>query len=105
MVHCLRILHAVSSPTDNEDLLPPYVESVTDWKELCSVTKSAIKFILSEAAAAAPDEALSVLLQMLQESIPNVQAVRRGAPEATIATAANRIDVRVRFVSGDCKCH
>jgi hypothetical protein len=93
MVHCMRILHAVNNPTDSDQLLPEFVDSITDWKELCSVTKSAIKFILSEAASAAPEDALLVMLQVLQESIPLVQAVQKGAPEDTVSTAANRIDV------------
>jgi hypothetical protein len=93
MVHCMRILHAVNNPTDSDQLLPEFVDSITDWKELCSVTKSAIKFILSEAASAAAEDALLVMLQVLQESIPLVQAVQKGAPEDTVSTAANRIDV------------
>ena len=95
MMHCVRVLHIVNNPTESEDDVPAYVDSLTDWKEFCSVAKSGIKFVLTEAASAAPETAMQVLLRVAQDSTDAIQGVQRGTPAAAVAKAADTIDVRL----------
>jgi hypothetical protein len=92
MAHCVRIIKVVITPTEN-DQLPTYVDTVADWKEFCSSSKSAIKFILAEAASSSPALALEIVVQVAVEVTPYVQAVQRDAGEGIVTTAVNKLDV------------
>ena len=88
------MLKVVVSPTEDENALPIYADSVAEWKDFCGDAKSTIKSVLASSSAASPEVALRVILAVAQEGGPQVQAVHAGAPEAMVATAAQQLDVR-----------
>jgi hypothetical protein len=95
LAHCVRILHTVINPTESEDALPVYVDTVADWKDFCSAAKGTIKFVLSSMALAAPEVALRGILQIAQEGGTKVQGLQAGASAEGVALAANWLEVRV----------
>ena len=94
MTQCVRLLHTVISPTENDADLPVYADTVAEWKDFCGAAKSTCKFVLSEAAAGAPDVALRVVLQVAQSGAPQIQAVASGASDAVVNAAVVQLDVR-----------
>lgn len=95
MRYLLQLVAAVVSPTDSEDNLPAYAESLPEWRELCGACKSAAKHVLADAATCAPALALAQAQAVVAQATEAVGAAQR-APSADASTLNNRLEVCAR---------
>lgn len=78
---------------DREDEFPEYAHGTAEWKEACSACKSAVKYILSEAAAILTASALTEIRGLVDSVGAMVAAAASGAGERPVPAAAHALDV------------
>lgn len=90
----VKHLAATISPSDADDDLPLYMDTLSEWKDFCGAFKSRLKYILSEASRLSPSAALAVSGEMIADGVPAVQLAVQGASREVIAKAYQKLEVR-----------
>lgn len=73
--------------TDGE--VPDYVNSLAEWREMCGICKSAIKYILGEVASALKTECLPAVWQVAEVAQAKLKATEQArASNGELVTAA-----------------
>lgn len=96
--HCLRTLHIVMPAPGQEEEFPDYAHGLAEWKEACSACKSAVKYILAEAAAILTAAALGEIAGLVASvgTMVSEAAACTGDP-GPISAATHALDVRPRL--------
>lgn len=81
---------------DQEEAFPEYAHGLAEWKEACSACKSAVKYILAEAAAILTAAALGDVTGLVESVGAMVSAAATGAGERPVPAATHALDVRPR---------
>ena len=90
MSACVGHLGVVVSPSEKEDDVPPFADSVQGWRDFCSGFKSRIKYVLSEAGRLAPLPALLVASSVVSKVPRNA-----GPSDAELMDEFNSLEVLV----------
>jgi hypothetical protein len=91
----VRVLDIVIVPPGTDGEVPEYVNSLAEWREMCGICKSAIKYILGEVASALKTECLPAVWQVAEVAQAKLKASEAAASESEeVAAAAHTLDVR-----------
>lgn len=87
--HSVRVLDIVIVTPGADEEFPEYVSSVSEWKEMCGLCKSAVKYILGEVASALKTDCLPAVWQVAELAQAKLkESERADTSNAEVVTAA-----------------
>ena len=95
--HSVRVLDSVVVAAGSDGEVPEYVNSLAEWREMCGICKSAIKYILGEVASALKTECLPAVWRVAEAAQAKLKATEQaGASDAEqVSAAGHALDVRL----------
>jgi hypothetical protein len=93
--HSVRVLDIVIVPPGTDGEVPEYVNSLVEWREMCGICKSAVKYILGEVASALKTDCLPAVWQVAEVAQAKLKASGNAASDSEqVAAAGHALDVR-----------
>lgn len=102
--HSVRVLDSVIVAPGTDGEVPEYVNSLAEWREMCGICKSAIKYILGEVASALKTDCLPAVWQVAEVAQAKLKASEQAsAPNGEEVNAAGHaLDVCPSFMTPCC---
>lgn len=93
--HSVRVLDIVIVTPGTDGEIPEYVNSSSEWREMCGICKSAVKYILGEVASALKTDCLPAVWQVAELAQAKLKATEQaGANGEPVTAAGHALDVR-----------
>jgi hypothetical protein len=86
--HSVRVLDIVIVAPGTDGDVPEYVDSLVEWREMCGLCKSAVKYILGEVASALKTDCLPAVWQVAELAQAKLKATEHATSQGEEVTAA-----------------